>query len=184
VDATDATLIQRSLAGDTSAFDALMSRYQGLVFTVARNCTRDREEALDVCQDAVLKAFRRLGSLREGASFKYWIARIAHNEGINWVRRNRRRAEAVDAEGLERRPAAAPSQEAQLLSAETGSHLAATLGRLNRRYRLAMSLRYVEGLSIAEIAAVLRCSEGVVKSMLFRSVRRLRQELAESRQVS
>ena len=54
---------------------------------------------------------------------------------------------------------------------------------LNRRYRLTVSLRYVEGMSIAEIAAVLGCSEGMVKNMLFRSLRRLRQELTEARRV-
>jgi RNA polymerase sigma-70 factor (ECF subfamily) len=186
VDVSDADLISRSRSGDLTAFDALMGRYQGLVFTVARACVRDRDAALDVSQNTFLKAFKRLDSLRDEASFRPWIARIARHEGIIWARRNRHQCECMgfvdpDEMGL---ADAAPSPEAQMLSDERGSRLAEQLGRLNRRYRLTMSLRYVEGMSIAEIAAVLRCSEGMVKNMLFRSVRKLRHELTEgTRQV-
>jgi RNA polymerase sigma-70 factor (ECF subfamily) len=184
VEASDSALIQRSLSGDIGAFDALMSRYQGLVFKVALTCTRNRDDALDICQNAFLKGYERLGSLRDGDRFKYWIARIAHREGINWARRNRRRGEPIEQEQIEAWPDAAPSQETRLLAHESGTDLSERLGRLNRRYRLAVSLRYFEGMSIAEVAAVLRCTEGVVKSMLFRSIRRLRQEMTEARQVS
>ena len=184
MEASDSVLIQRSLSGEPGAFDALMARYQGLVFTVAMTCTRDRDEALDICQNAFLKGYERLGSLRDGERFKYWIARIAHREGITWARRNRRRGEPIDQAEIEGWPDAAPSQEAQFLKHESGTALSERLGQLNRRYRLAVSLRYFEGMSIAEVAAILRCTEGVVKSMLFRSLRRLRREMMETRQVS
>lgn len=182
VDVSDAALIQRSRSGDLTAFDALMTRYQGLVFTVAYACARDRDDALDISQNAFMKAFEHLDSLRDEASFRSWIARIARREGIDWARRNRHRRQFVDPEEVHL-PDAAPSQEARLLSDECGRRLAARLDRLNRRYRVTVSLRYVEGMSIAEIAAVLRCSEAMVKNMLFRSLRRLRQELTEARQV-
>ena len=181
MDVSDADLILRSRSGDLTAFDALMARYQGLVFTVARACVRERDAALDISQNTFLKAFERLDSLRDKASFRPWIARIARHEAITWARRNRRRRECLgsidpDDVGL---ADTALSQEAQLLSDERDNRLAELLDRLNRRYRLTMSLRYVEGMSVAEIAAVLRCSEGMVKNMLFRSVRKLRRELAE-----
>ena len=85
MDASDDALIERSLAGDLGAFDELMARYQGLVFKVAMTCARDRDEALDISQNAFLKAYERLASLRDAGSFKYWVARIAHREGINWA---------------------------------------------------------------------------------------------------
>jgi RNA polymerase sigma factor (sigma-70 family) len=182
VEATDTVLIERSRSGDLSAFDALMARYQGLVFQVAMTCTRDRSEALDICQNAFLKGYERLASLRDGSRFRYWIARIAHREGINWARRQRRSGHAVDLVEIEDRPDAAPGPERRLLADESRETLTERLGRLNPRHRLAVSLRYFEGMSIAEIASVLRCSEGVVKLTLFRSLRRLRQEL-ETRQV-
>ena len=183
VDAPDAILIQRSRSGDLAAFDALMARYQGLVFTVAFSCVRNRDEALDISQNAFLRAYERLGSLRDEGRFRFWIARIAQREGINWVRRHRRHGETVDAAALQI-PDSAPSQEARLLAGEGQARLMDRLGCLNRRYRLAVSLRYVEGMSTTQIAAVLRCSEGVVKNILFRSVRRLRQELMGERHVS
>jgi RNA polymerase sigma-70 factor, ECF subfamily len=183
VEASDPVLIERSLNGDLGAFDALMARYQGLVFTVAMTCTRNRDEALDVCQNAFLKAYERLGTLRDRDRFKPWIAQIAHHEGINWVRRHRR-VEPLDELELDAWPDGAPDQESRMLADESGAGLSACLGRLNQRYRTAVSLRYFEGMSIAEVAAILRCSEGVVKNMLFRSLRRLKQELMETRQVS
>ncbi len=186
MDVSDADLISRSRSGDLTAFDALMARYQGLVFTVARVCVRDRDAALDISQNTFLKAFERLESLRDKASFRPWIGRIARHEAITWARRNRHRRQSmgfVDPDETVLADAA-PSQEAQMLSDERDSRLAEQLRRLNRRYRLTMSLRYVEGMSIAEIAAVLRCSEGMVKNILFRSVRKLRHELTEgTRQV-
>jgi len=182
VDDSDADLIARSRSGDLTAFDALMARYQGLVFTVARACAQDRDDALDISQNAFMKAFQRLDSLRNDAKFRSWIARIARREGISWGRRNRQLRQFVDPEDMQL-PDAAPSQEARLLSDERHSRLAARLSRLNRRYRLTVSLRYVEGMSIAEIAVVLGCSEGMVKNILFRSIRRLRQELREARRV-
>ena len=184
MNASDDALIDRSLAGDLAAFDELMARYQGLVFKVAMTCARDRDEALDISQNAFLKAYERLGSLRSGGSFRYWVARIAHREGINWALRRRRHGESLDEADIEQRSDAAPSQEMRLLSRESETLVSQRLCRLNRRYRLAVSLRYFEDMSIAEIAAILRCSEGMVKNMLFRSLRRLRQELMEARQVS
>ena len=71
------------------------------------------------------------------------------------------------------------SQEADLLDRERREHLEGAMGRLNERYRLAVVLRYFQGLDIAEISAVLGCSEGVTKNILFRSVRTLRESLSQ-----
>jgi len=182
VDVSDAALISRSRCGDLAAFDALMARYQGLVFTVAPACVRDRDDALDITQNTFLKAFKRLDLLRDDASFRPWIARIARHEGITWARRNRHAHESMGLANPDeiQLADAAPSPEARMLSDERHRRLEERLSRLNRRHRLAMSLRYVEGMSVADIATVLHCSAGTVKSMLFRSLRRLRHELTEA----
>lgn len=181
---SDAVLIERSLAGELDAFDALMARYQALVFKVAMTCARDRDEALDISQNAFLKAYEQLGSLRTGASFKSWVARIAYHESVNWARRHKRRGESFESPEVDRVQEPSPGPDTVLLTGERSHLLADRLGRLNPRYRLVVALRYFEELSTAEIAAILRCSEGLVKNMLFRSLRRLRQELVHVRPLS
>ena len=182
--ASDSVLIERSLAGELGAFDDLMARYQGLVFHIAITYAREREAARDISQDAFLKAYERLSSLRTGASFKPWIAQIAYHESLNWVRRNRRGPHLLDLPEADHLATSAPSQEDGLLTRESGALMSHRLSRLNPRYRMVVTLRYFEELSIAEIAGVLRCSEGLVKNMLFRSLRQLRTQLLEPTEVS
>src|SRR5262249_32843555 len=111
-----------------------------------------------------------------GETFKGWIARIAYREAINWLRAHRHDSGALDVDDVPEMTAGGPSPEAALLASEDGAWLAAQLAALNPRHRLALTLRYVDGLSGREIGTVLGCSEAVVKSMLFRSLRRLRQK--------
>jgi RNA polymerase sigma-70 factor (ECF subfamily) len=181
VEPSDAALIAASAGGQLDAFDRLMTRYERLVFRIAMTCTRNREAALDVSQDTFLKAYQRLGSLRNGDTFKGWIARIAYRESVNWLRAHRRDAGMLDVDQAAVVPDAAPSPEAAALAGEHGARIAEHLQALNPRHRLALTLRYFEGLSGAEIGAALGCSEAVVKSMLFRSLRRLREELMTMR---
>ena len=127
------------------------------------------------------KAYAKLASFRGRSSFKTWLTRLAYNEGVSWLRANRRHAEG-------RRPLddALPlaetgeGQEAKLLESEKRKTLLRGLEQLSGRYRTALVLRYFHGLPVREIAAVLGCSEGTAKNALFRGVRRLRSRLAES----
>ena len=96
MEASDSVLIQRSLSGELGAFDALMARYQGLVFTVAMPCTRDREEALDICQDAFLKAFASLNTFSSEYRFSTWLFTIGYRVCLNRLRRTRGTSTEVD----------------------------------------------------------------------------------------
>src|SRR5687768_10022264 len=89
VDVSDSALIGDSLSGKLDAFDALMARYQGLVFKIAMTCVRDRDVASDIAQDVFLKAYQRLATLRKSANFRAWIARIAYHESLNWLKKHR-----------------------------------------------------------------------------------------------
>lgn len=175
----DRPLVDAILAGDVGAFDELMQRYERLIYRVAFSFVREREAALDVTQNVFLKVFRNLGSFRREARFKTWILRIAYNESINWMRSQRRHLEGrQELEPIDIPATDDPGQERVLLDKERWRRLLGRIDRLNPRYRLALFLRYFQGLSVREVAEVLDCTEGVAKNVLFRSVRRLRHELA------
>ena len=172
---TDEALVDEVLGGRLDAFDELMKRYERIVFKVAWGFSRNRQDALDITQQVFLKAYRSLGAFRRDANLKTWLMRIAYNEGVSWVRDAGRTAARCDP--LEDEHATPGSQEQQLLARERDERLERELRKLNDRYRLAITLRYRQGLPIEEIAAVLQCTEGTTKSMLFRGVRALRQAL-------
>ena len=176
---SDKSLIEAALARDLGAFDELMQRYERLVYKVALNFVHDSESAFDISQSVFLKAFQGLDRFRHEANVKTWILRITYNESIDWLRKHRSQG-GVHA-SIEDAPeplAVAPDQERDVFGQEDRARIARAVATLNERHRLAVSLRYFQGLGIPEIAHVLGCSEGVTKNMLFRSVRSLRETLA------
>jgi len=175
LETVDEILIEKTLAGSLECFDVLMQRYQRDVFAVARGYTRSVDDSLDICQNVFLKAYRKLETFAGRSSFKTWLVTIANREGLNWLRTQSRKAppNAVDIE-----TANLPSgddQEAVLLDTERREQVVEGLQVLNQRGRLAVILRYFRDMPIREIAVILDCSEGVVKNLLFRSVRKLRE---------
>jgi RNA polymerase sigma-70 factor (ECF subfamily) len=176
---TDQELVAAARGGESEAFDALMRRYERLVYRVAHGFVCEREAALDLSQAIFLKVFRSLDGFRGESSFKTWLLRIAYHESINETKRaGRRESEELDAEHP--RLAAPPEQESVLLAAERRGVLARALGGLHHRYRAAVVLRYHEGLPIRDIAAMLDCSETMTKNLLHRGVRRLREAVVEA----
>ncbi len=178
MDAIDELLIAKTRQGSTECFDVLMQRYERDVYRVAAGFGTTRDNALDICQNVFLKVYRALPSFAGRSSFKTWLLRIAYNEGVNWVR-SRQRSRASQQVGLETVSLPAPGdQEERLIGEEQRQQLARSLQALNQRSRLAVTLRYFQELPIGEIANILDCSEGVVRNMLFRSVRKLQQAVA------
>ena len=175
---SDEALVAETIAGELGAFDQLMLRYQKLVCKVAMNYVRNKQSGLDVTQNVFLKVYNNLGSVTSDGMFKPWLLRITYNESINWLRKaKRQREEAGDFE-----TAVDPSanQESTVLDNEDKRRVARSLGQLNPKYRLALALRYAEGMRIREIASVMECSEGMVKSLLFRGVRQIKSAVAKS----
>lgn len=178
---TDAELIAEIRAGSITAFERLMRRYERLVYRVALSFTGDPQAAFDVSQNVFLRVHAKLRGYRGEGELRSWIQRLAMNESMNWNRSQRRhRSESLPIE----LPAGGPApQEAGMGRSETRALLRRSLDTLSPRYRLAVVLRYVEGQPIPEIAAALGCSQGVAKNVLFRSLRKMRDQLAPSLEV-
>jgi RNA polymerase sigma-70 factor (ECF subfamily) len=180
LDRTDRALIEESLAGRLESFDALMQRYERLVYRVSVLYGGNRENALDISQNTFLKCYRHLRAFRGDSAFKTWLLRIAYNEGLNWVRSRQRHGETEELDAESTPLPGAPAPERDLVAQERRTALMQKLDELNPRQRTAVTLRYFRQMPLREIADVLECSEGNVKNMLFRSVRKLRQSMAGS----
>ncbi|HSR51850.1 MAG TPA: RNA polymerase sigma factor [Acidobacteriota bacterium] len=174
----DDQLVAQILRGSDLAFERLMRRYERLVFTVAYGYVGCPEQAMDVVQNVFLKAHRKLKSYAAGGRFKAWLMRIAANESLNWIRSQKRhRHDAQVREDIS--PAPQPGQERLIMQRQRRELLLSCLNRLNPRQRSAVVLRYFEDLPIREIAALLECSEGVAKNILFRSLKKMREDVAQ-----
>ena len=177
---SDDVLVQQALAGALEPFNQLMLKYERLVCKVAMNYVRTKDNALDVTQNVFFKVYKKLDHVTEPGMFKPWLLRITYNESINWLRKNRRDEEMEDLEERAMTLGGPAEQEARVLRGENQSLVLEGLKALNPKYKLAVALRYAEGMRIKEIADVMDCSEGMVKSLLFRGVRQIRNSVARS----
>ena len=176
----DDILVSETLAGSQLAFGVLVSRYERLVYQISHRHSGCAETAMDLCQNVFLKIFQRLSSYQGPDRFKAWLLRLTHNECLDWLRRQRHYERHQDLGELELPdPAAAP--DAQLSEVQHQQLLQVELAKLSEKHRLAINLRYFEQLPLSEIAQVLECSEGTVKSILFRALSKLRGRVAFQR---
>jgi len=177
---SDGELVAAARAGEPAAFDALMRRYERLVYRLAVGFAPAHEDALDLTQEVFLKAFRALDGFRAEASFKTWLLRIAHHEGLNARRTRSRKPPGEELPEGAAEPAQLADQEERMVAADRRGALARALGDLHDRYRTPIVLRYRHGLPIREIAEVLETTEAMTKNLLFRGVRQLRRALVEA----
>src|SRR5436190_7818166 len=184
--AGDTELIARAASGDARAFEALMRRYNRMLFRTARAILRDDAEAEDALQEAYLQAYRSLGSFRAEAKLSTWLARIVANEALMRLRKQTRRAEIVpmqsaDAREVEQVMASdtdnAPDTRAA--RAEMRRLLEAQIDALPEAYRTVFMLRAVEELSAEETATVLDLPPATVRTRLFRARSLLREARAQ-----
>jgi RNA polymerase sigma-70 factor (ECF subfamily) len=177
LDRNDNELIKETLSGALPSFDELILRYEKLTFKIALSFGKTKENAMDITQNVFLKAYQNLHSFRGKSPFKAWLMKITYNEGINWTRKNKHYQNQDIFEEELMIDNHSPSQEDELLAKEYRSQLLRSLFALNTKYRLAVVLRYFEDMPIREIAGAMKCSEGVVKNMLYRSLQRLKVNL-------
>jgi len=166
---TDEELIERTLAGEISAFEDLVERHRDVVFRTAARIVGP-DDADDVTQDAFLRAFHRLGQFRGTAAFRTWLLQIAHNAALNTLARTRRRPPEETSEPAEipdRDPVRQPVKE--LERRERQRRLELKLEALRPDYRSLLVLRDLEGLSYTEISEVLEMPLGSVKGRLHRA---------------
>ncbi|MFT5063896.1 MAG: RNA polymerase sigma-70 factor (ECF subfamily) [Gammaproteobacteria bacterium] len=173
---TDQQLVERVQNGDNKAFDLLVRKYQHKVVSLVSRYVNDHAEALDISQEAFIKAWRALPNFRGDSQFYTWIYRIAVNTAKNYlVSRGRRpTAYASDVDDqedqmLQGKMKDVDTPEALALTDEIRDTVLAAIDALPEDLRTAIVLREIEGMSYDEIADVMECPIGTVRSRLFRA---------------
>ena len=174
--AIDQELVKQAQAGDTKAFEMLVTRYQQKVANIISRYVRDRDEVLDVAQEVFIKVYKALPRFRGDSAFYTWIYRIAINTSKNHlVARSRRIQNSdVEPEEAERYASALEMQnfdtpEAEFARQEIEAAVTKAVDELPEDLRSAIVMREVDGLSYEEIAKAMDCPIGTVRSRIFRA---------------
>jgi RNA polymerase sigma-70 factor (ECF subfamily) len=179
----EAALLERILAGDSTAFAELMRRYNRRLYRVARSVLRDDTEAEDALQDAYLQAYRALPGFRSESSLGTWLTRIVVNAALVHRRKTMRLAEVIELNGepiMEEHPSSAESghPERDALRAQTRRLVEGKIDGLPDSFRTVFVLRALEELSVEETSEALGIPEATVRSRYFRARSMLREALA------
>jgi len=181
----ESQLVTELQAGSETAFDWLVNHYHAPVYNLILGMLGDTADSADAAQEVFLKAFKGIRSFRQGSSLKTWLYRIAIREALNhrrWFKRHNQKNVSIDAEPAE----GCSAIEIEDLSATPFEQLAAheiqvavqgALQQVPDVFRSAVILRDIEGLSYEEVAEVLECSVGTVKSRILRGRRSLKEIL-------
>jgi RNA polymerase sigma-70 factor (ECF subfamily) len=169
----DHDLVARAKRGDRLAFGMLVDRHQPMVFRTVLRLVRHEDDALDLTQDAFVRAFERLSSFRGESSFGTWVCRIVINLGLNHLRSRR---PTVDTDTLVAAPAGASNEAREKM---IQARLDRAVDALPPRQRLTLQLRVRDGKTHEEIAEVLQCAVGTSKAAFHAAVMNLRRSLAD-----
>jgi RNA polymerase sigma-70 factor, ECF subfamily len=176
----DKALVGAAQRGDAAAFEELVARHRDKVYSRAFSIMRQEQEALDVSQEAWIKAWQRLGQFQQESSFTTWVTRIVINLSLDQLRRQKRFAaqsvEELDEEsgGVERQmPVVMGNPTAAMEQAELRKRIDEAMGRLSVEHRTALVLLEFEELEYKEIAKRMKCSLGTVMSRIFYARRKL-----------
>ena len=184
----DTDLVKRAQNGDARAFDTLVTRYRGRVYSMTYHLVQNESDAWDLAQDAFIKAWRALPQFKLDSSFYTWLYRIAHNCAYDWLRKRK-----IDSAGefddnrvdhqpdptAEAVPHAFARPDKAMANAELGSRIRSAVARLSEEHRTAILLREVEGMQYDEIAKVMETSIGTVMSRLFYARKKLQELLKD-----
>lgn len=163
--AADAELVERALAGERAAYEALVATHLARAQAVARSVLGDQAAVDDVVQDSFLRAYDRLGQLVDGATFPSWLCAIVRNEAVSWVRRNgRSRTVSIEHAELPAGDGAADAAERPELERLRGA-----LTRLPADYREILALKYEAGCDYQKIAETLGTTLANVEKRLYRA---------------
>lgn len=185
----DDVLITGFKDGDTDAFQELVLKYEKRVYNHCMRMVSDEEESYDLTQEVFLKVFRKIKNYEHTYSFYTWLYRITVNSCIDYLRRKKRQVQSVS---LSANPGDDSSQNGKeqdipdstfvpdvaFANKELDEVLHQAIGQLSERLRSIILLKEIEGFSYEEIAEILGCSRGTVKSRLFRARERLKEILA------
>jgi RNA polymerase sigma-70 factor (ECF subfamily) len=187
-DPTDRALVEAARAGELGAFDELVRRYQERVYGLVYHMTSNHEDANDLAQEAFVKAWKALKHFKGDSSFYTWIYRIAVNHTLNHLKQRRNRTQHLSLNDLdfnaEHDPDLVqlisdknPRQEANLK--ELGEKLNAAVLKLSEEHRAVVTMHDIQGMPHDEIAKVLECNPGTVRSRLYYARQQLQAWLSD-----
>ena len=172
----DQMLVERVQGGDTTAFDVLVRKYQHKIIKLVSRYVHDPEAALDVAQEAFLKAYRGLASFRGDSAFYTWLYRISINTAKNYLVQQSRRSPDLDVDPQEAEYYEGASAlkendtpERHLLTEEIERTVYRAIRELPDDLKTAITLRELEGMSYEQIAEAMDCPIGTVRSRIFRA---------------
>ncbi len=179
-------LVKRAQTGDLTAFEQLFNHYQRGIYNLVYQMVRNDSDAADITQDAFIRAWKALPRLQAPEAFGSWLYRVATNLGRNWIRDHGRvRTESLDQpfsddeEGGQRDIADLTKDPAQTLqTSDMKDVVQKAIMTLSDDHRTVVTLHHIEGMSVEEIAGIMDCSVGTVKSRLSRARDHLRRKLA------
>lgn len=186
--ADELELVAKSQAGDTAAFDELVTRYRSRAFSMIYNMVRNEQDAWDVTQDGFVKAWKNIGRFRGQSAFYTWLYRILMNVAIDSLRRKQVEGgtEFDDAIGLHNiEPGAATTPRAELEPAtrlgdkEIRARIDEAITRLSPDHRAVIVMREIDGLDYQEIADAMESTLGTVMSRLFYARKKLQTMLKD-----
>jgi RNA polymerase sigma-70 factor (ECF subfamily) len=173
---TDKELVKRVQKGDKGAFDLLVLKYEHKIVNLVMRYVRDPEQALDISQEAFIKAYRALPRFRGDSAFYTWLYRIAVNTAKNYLAAQRRRPMDIELDlqdpeqyGLHAKLKETDTPEAVTLSNELQETLERAIEALPDDLRTAIILRELDGMIYEEIAQTMDCPVGTVRSRIFRA---------------
>ncbi len=173
---TDQQLVTRVQRGDKGAFDVLVLKYQYKVHAIVSRFISDRDEVNDVVQEAFIKAYRALGNFRGDSQFYTWLYRIAVNSAKNYLMSRSRRPPGSDIDvdeaelyGATDKLSDVDTPENLIYRDELERAVNEAIKNLPEDLRTAVTLREFEGLSYEEIATIMECPVGTVRSRIFRA---------------
>lgn len=174
---TDRLLVERVQAGDKQAFGLLVAKYQRKLARLVSRMVRDSAEVEDIVQDSFIRAYRALPSFRNESAFYTWLYRIGVNTAKNWLVTHGRRAQLTsttddDESEISTEPELLRNYETPerlLMTKQIGQTVNSVIESLPEDLRTALTLREIEGLSYEEIADVMDCPIGTVRSRIFRA---------------
>lgn len=183
----EGALVKRARQGDLGAYDELVRRYQERIYSTVYHMTSNHEDANDLAQEAFIKAFQALKSFKGGSSFYTWVYRIAVNKTINFLKQRKNKAHMSlddldfnaehDPDLVALISEKTPRREINL--AELHEKLNSAMQKLSEPHRLVVTLHDVQGLSHEEIAQIMECNVGTVRSRLFYARQQLQAYLSD-----
>ncbi|WP_257529758.1 RNA polymerase sigma factor [Irregularibacter muris] len=170
--------IHRIQQGKNSEFEWIVEEYKNKIYTLAYGYTMDAYMAQDLTQEILMKVYQNIRSFQGQSSFSTWLYRVAKNQCIDWIRKNKRRIDHTILEDGEREfRDLRPSPEEKAIKEETNQRLYDALGQLPERYRVPLMMFHFQELSYEEIGKALGLPSKTVATQLYRGKKLLREKL-------